>query len=368
MKLHTTAKKLAARGRNGDTTLVHMAPEEVRGLAALAKAGGTELTTNPDTGLVEAFSLKSMLPMLAGAAGMAFGIPPMVTAGALGGLTALQSGDLGKGLAAGLGAYGGGNLASGLLGAGGLGATDVAKMSADQYADFAANGGAPAGPLGVLSNLGSGGDWKSLAKSGLMGIAPALLESGDSGNFAAGTTRQGQIRPYELQRNNQSGQVDTGSSAERRYFDDTWVPKYAEGGIMQLAGGGVPALTPSSIDPYMSSAQEQNENLAHGGQAYAHGGIASLGDYSDGGQLLRGPGDGVSDSIPANIGGKRPARLADGEFVVPARVVSELGNGSTEAGSRQLYAMMERVQNARKKTVGKNKVAVDAKAAKHLPA
>ena len=82
---------------------------------------------------------------------------------------------------------------------------------------------------------------------------------------------------------------------------------------------------------------------------YAAGGIASLGGYSDGGQLLRGPGDGVSDDIPATIGGKQPARLADGEFVVPARIVSELGNGSTEAGARKLYAMMDRIRQARSK-------------------
>ena len=93
-----------------------------------------------------------------------------------------------------------------------------------------------------------------------------------------------------------------------------------------------------------------------------------LGDYSDGGRLLKGPGDGVSDSIPASIGRRQPARLADGEFVIPARIVSELGNGSTEAGARQLYAMMERVQKRRGKTVGKGKVAVDSKAKKDLPA
>jgi hypothetical protein len=98
------------------------------------------------------------------------------------------------------------------------------------------------------------------------------------------------------------------------------------------------------------------------------GGISDLGDYSDGGRLLRGPGDGVSDNIPAVIGKKRPARLADGEFVVPARIVSELGNGSTEAGARKLYAMMERVQKSRRKTVGKGKVAVNNKSFKHLPA
>ena len=105
---------------------------------------------------------------------------------------------------------------------------------------------------------------------------------------------------------------------------------------------------------------------------YAGGGLSSasshLGDYSDGGRLLRGPGDGVSDSIPAMIGKKQPARLADGEFVVPARIVSELGNGSTEAGARKLYAMLDRVQAARKKSIGKGKVAKNSRADKLLPA
>jgi hypothetical protein len=99
------------------------------------------------------------------------------------------------------------------------------------------------------------------------------------------------------------------------------------------------------------------------------GGLGSLGSYSDGGRLLKGPGDGVSDSIPATIGRKRqPARLADGEFVIPARIVSELGNGSTEAGAKKLYAMMDRVQRARGKTTGKNKVAANSRADKYLPA
>ena len=101
--------------------------------------------------------------------------------------------------------------------------------------------------------------------------------------------------------------------------------------------------------------------------AFAQGGY-NLGDYSDGGRLLRGPGDGVSDSIPASIGNKRPARLADGEFVVPARIVSELGNGSTEAGARKLYAMMDRVQKTRGKTTGKGRVAVNSRSDRYLPA
>ena len=111
-------------------------------------------------------------------------------------------------------------------------------------------------------------------------------------------------------------------------------------------------------------------NLAEGGMAneYAIGGLSDLGGYSDGGRLLRGPGDGVSDSIPATIGRKQPARLADGEFVIPARIVSEIGNGSTEAGARKLYAMMDRIQRARAKTVGKGKIAKNTRTEKYLPA
>ena len=106
-----------------------------------------------------------------------------------------------------------------------------------------------------------------------------------------------------------------------------------------------------------------------GATGYALGGLGTLGGYSDGGRLLKGPGDGVSDSIPATIGQKQqPARLADGEFVVPARIVSELGNGSTDAGAKKLYAMLDRVQRARGKTTGKNKVAANSRADKYLPA
>ena len=116
---------------------------------------------------------------------------------------------------------------------------------------------------------------------------------------------------------------------------------------------------------YDPQSQQYTQQMASGGVSDAH---YNLGGYSDGGRLLRGPGDGVSDSIPATIGKKQPARLADGEFVVPARIVSELGNGSTEAGARKLYAMMDRVQGARASTVGKGKVAKNSKADKHLPA
>lgn len=80
---------------------------------------------------------------------------------------------------------------------------------------------------------------------------------------------------------------------------------------------------------------------------YAQGGLSHLGSYSDGGRMLKGPGDGMSDSIPATINNKQPARLANDEFVVPADVVSHLGNGSSDAGAKQLYKMMDKVRQAR---------------------
>jgi hypothetical protein len=78
-------------------------------------------------------------------------------------------------------------------------------------------------------------------------------------------------------------------------------------------------------------------------------GVSNLGGYAAGGnpRLLKGPGDGMSDNIPATINGRQPARLADGEFVIPADVVSHLGNGSTEAGAKVLHQMMTKVRQER---------------------
>ncbi len=143
------------------------------------------------------------------------------------------------------------------------------------------------------------------------------------------------------------------------------------GGVGGAGGpGSTTAANPSDMGA-VAAPDGDDGDLAGGGMTgYAiGGGLGSLGSYSDGGRLLKGPGDGVSDSIPATIGRKRqPARLADGEFVIPARIVSELGNGSTDAGAKKLYAMMDRVQRARGKTTGKNKVAANSRADKYLPA
>jgi hypothetical protein len=143
--------------------------------------------------------------------------------------------------------------------------------------------------------------------------------------------------------------------------------------VQKMLTGGTPADTNTATGGGSGGTKEDTsyQIFAEGGLSainMARGGQYDLGDYSDGGRLLRGPGDGVSDSIPASIGNKRPARLADGEFVVPARIVSELGNGSTEAGARKLYGMMDRIQAARRGTVGKGRVAKNSRADKHLPA
>lgn len=79
--------------------------------------------------------------------------------------------------------------------------------------------------------------------------------------------------------------------------------------------------------------------------AFAQGGLASLAQSR--GYYLGGPTDGMADKIPATINGEQPAALSDGEFVVPADVVSHLGNGNSDAGARALYAMMDRVRQAR---------------------
>jgi hypothetical protein len=133
---------------------------------------------------------------------------------------------------------------------------------------------------------------------------------------------------------------------------------------VQPAGGIASAGMSPSYRGYFQAKEGGIAQLAHGGMA--HGGKAeyNLGSYSDGGRLLKGPGDGMSDEIPATIAHKQPARLAEGEFVVPADVVSHLGNGSTDAGAKHLYKMMDNVRMAR---TGKKKQGKQIKADKFLP-
>jgi hypothetical protein len=147
----------------------------------------------------------------------------------------------------------------------------------------------------------------------------------------------------------------------------------SKGSSSPASSATIPALTATQTQtPYTSQTQAPTYRPGQGGINYfnpvqytpkmAAGGIAGLGAAK--GRLLDGSGDGVSDSIPATIGSKQPARLARGEFVVDARTVAELGNGSTNAGADKLLNMMQRVHKARKK-VGRGE---DSHADRYLPA
>jgi hypothetical protein len=155
----------------------------------------------------------------------------------------------------------------------------------------------------------------------------------------------------------------------------------ASGGIMSYAmGGGIGSYYPEPDDGQGGQHPQDTMMGAHPSVSmgpaypmqgiksnYAHGGkVYGLGDYANGGipRLLKGPGDGMSDNIPATIADKQPARLADGEFVIPADVVSGLGNGSTEAGAKHLHEMMDKIRQAR---TGTKKQGKQINASKFIP-
>lgn len=102
---------------------------------------------------------------------------------------------------------------------------------------------------------------------------------------------------------------------------------------------------------FKPSAPVTATRTAYKGTKYsAAGGLASL---AEGGKTdlppryLNGHTDGMADNVPAHIDRKRPAALSDGEFVIPADVVSHLGNGNSNAGAKRLYEMMDRIRSAR---------------------
>ncbi len=369
------AQAIQAQGRGNDSMLVHMTPREVGGLQALALAHGGSLTINPETGLPEAGFLDSLLPTLLGV-GLSFipGVGPLMAAGIVGGGTALATGDIGKGLMAGLGAYGGAGLgaslsAAGAAGAGGAGATGIGEafqaaqsnidpallesMSAQQVAqtmpvaaqtqlmgqgaqNLFASGAT--GEAARTAFMDSSGGVTGLAKTGLSAAAPAILGA------------PAPITPIEPEKSNYAGPYKPQPRTVRypgadRARDDSseftyFSPMNPYPGFVSAAGGGeIPS--------------------------YEEGGIAALANKKMPPRFLSGGGDGMSDSIPAVINDKQPARLADGEFVVPADVVSHIGNGSSKAGAKKLYGMMDRVRKSR---TGKTRQAPEVNMNRMMPA
>lgn len=493
--LADAAQHLRSRGRGDDTMLVHMTPGEVKGLQALAMAHGGSLTVNPETGLPEAGFLKNLLPTIIGA-GLTFfsgGTLNPATIGMItGGLEAVRTGDLGRGIMAGLGAYGGAGLGSALMSAGAaapasiaanLGVEGASSAAGSQAAQLAAQN-AGFGEAGLeslrsaastatganmapsLSNLqlaeagvGNLGSMQGISNVGAgLDVAFPTLTSKAAAAFPTAVTLSEAMAPkYDLaqapvEKSNYAGPYypterslrvrpeDDRSTSEFTFFTPSNpIPGYrpyfaAQGGLMDLARGGsfddepgqdefAEGGQPEERGPVRMPGAEyvagRDPEFQHGfkpvevqGVDFKNAAPASIGgkggmpgnflkfmietmtgknasNYTDlssyeydpqtqklvkkagggltalaGGRFLQGPGDGTSDSIPAVIGNKQPARLADGEFVIDARTVSEIGNGSSQAGAKKLYAMMDRVHKARKKA-GRGS---DSRAEKYLPA
>ena len=189
------------------------------------------------------------------------------------------------------------------------------------------------------------------------------------------------LRPYDYSFNPVTGAYDPrpGDSSEILYGRPTFTPgevvparaggmmnSYAAGGLAAFKAGGRPKSRPLMDDkglagsPYYEFMGERGSNLEAAEKNFAAGGRTP-----SNGKFLMGDGDGMSDNIPATIADKQPARLADGEFVIPADVVSHIGNGSSKAGAKKLYKMMADI---RKDRTGKTKQAPAIKPERHMPA
>jgi hypothetical protein len=233
------------------------------------------------------------------------------------------------------------SLFSGAEGAAGAGATGIASLGGTELAGplidatipasygTTAPGLATGAGSGIASTLGSAAtkllsDPKLLASLGV-GIAGAAAANKDRSEMPSAGLKS--LPQYTF--NREALPIDTtrqpGKSPAQRYFKDSYTKLAAGGGI-----AGLP----------------RNE-------------------YKAGGRYLSGPGDGMSDNIKANIDGVQEARLADGEFVIPADVVSHIGNGSSNAGAKRLHTMMARLRKAR---TGNPKQGKQIKPEKYLPA
>jgi hypothetical protein len=187
----SNAQKVQSQGRNDDTMLVHMTPREVGGLQALAMAHGGSLTINPKTGLPEAGFLKNLLPTLLGV-GLSFipGVGPLAAGMITGGIETVRTGDIGKGFLAGLGAYGGANLAGGLQSAGTAAASAAAPSAATTAANVGANvGEASLSALTPTQQLTTG--FKSVFDTGATGQAARDAFMGKVGGYGGLATQAG---------------------------------------------------------------------------------------------------------------------------------------------------------------------------------
>jgi hypothetical protein len=428
--LASAAQNVQSQGRKGDSMLVHMSPNEVRGLQAIAMQHGGSLTINPETGLIEANFLRSILPMIAGAALTATGIGAPMAALLVGGGTSLMTGSLEKGLMAGLGAFGGAGLGSalsaagaaapaatgtaqGLAAAGSQAATTAAPQAvmggAAELASVGQTGSGLTSPVTPtfgqnISQMGSG--IKALGTEpgraafmqsvgGPMGLATKVGGPLVAGMFSAeeeqkGSKPQTYIRPYSFDYQKASDldpsfRYRTGergeSTAEQRYFTPAFTPM----GVFKAGTEPGPSFygnpTQEQLALYSRPKDQNVLGLAAGGVAgLGRGGlkdgafivpadvVSHLGNGSNdagqkilrglGARPIKGKGDGMSDSIPTTIEGRQPALVADGEAYIPPEVVKKIG-------AKRLYSMMAKIRQAR---TGTKKQAPEVNPREFMPA
>lgn len=429
MATHQLAKGLASLGRHGDSMLMHVSPSEVAGLKAVGAMTGHKLHTNPHTGMPEAFDFgdffTSLLPTLAGVAlapttggaslgltGMAAQAAPIVGGMATGALVAGAKGDdpLMGGLMGGLGGFGGGNLAStfGKMGAntaaqtaqeaikggyvpGTVEGANVGLQSQIMPASMTASAPAIAPTAGQnimsgVSQLASdpfgkgfeafkqagGSAFDLAAPVGMAALSGAQEDLYPEADTSLEEKRKAEENKYRDPRTGllNLAQASPGLRLATGGSVNTNTSTVSTGGLQDLYGANdaTSGTTALSRDGY--GIGRLNELAAQGSRAKAADTFYAMGGpiaFAKGGHqgYLNGDGDGMSDSIPATIEGKQPARLADGEFVIPADVVSHIGNGSSKAGSKRLYAMLDRVRKAR---VGTTKQGKQIKPEKYMPA
>jgi hypothetical protein len=317
--------------------------------------------------LDKSLSLSENAPLIASATATYFGVPlsPVEMGAILGAGRAIDKGSISEGVNYGLQGYAGASLGAALPGAAAAPAAAATPAAAAIPVETAVpvpvTGAAPvAAPVAEFAGAAAPGAVP--APSGVASLADMYggppAPSGIAGMFDQATTAYGKLNPVA------------------KYG----IPLAAAAMYADRNKGGVPTQTPYDgplnqlkYDPDRYRPLEVKPPTPYTPvykdyRNMAGGGLADLGDYADyagGGRMLKGPGDGMSDSIPATIAGKQPARLANDEFVVSADVVSGLGNGSSDAGAKQLYKMMDRVRAAR---TGKQAQAKQINPTKYMPA
>jgi hypothetical protein len=207
-----------------------------------------------------------------------------------------------------------------------------------------------------------GTDWGQIASiGGLIGSATGLI----GGSTTPPTGYQGSIPNYDAVRQAVPNTYDPnrrpGSGGQRYFTDMQYQAPRVTAAATPMSAEGLASLNASN--PAQENARRPGGPMMPAPvpvQEMASGGIARLAK----GQYLNGASDGMADKVPARIDGQQEARLSDGEFVIPADVVSHLGNGNSDAGAKLLKEMMSRVRNAR---TGNDKQGKEIDPKKFLP-